>query len=302
MLSLHHSPPPCFSPHVSACARARACDARGGGQPPATAHPAKQYQSSRQLRVASYVCSSQCGRLLCADMSPLYPRTVPMFTHPSGQPNKGVVDQSGRNIIAGRDSREVIPASCLSFYASAPATLFRSLLHLSAPAAPCSTYQVALAPALRTSHSLHLHPAPCNPTPPTESRPHVPPVDTTQDPGMHLQVRSPARYRTTDTVRLLWILCRLDMGLVGPMPWTEPGRARPSPLRDNHDLPCPDLPFIGLCHCDSPVGPRTSRKHHGQPAIHPSIHPSTVHCDGHPPLRGAGHLDAGNQPTNCCPA
>lgn len=177
-----------------------------------------------------------------------------------------------------------------------------ALLQLSAPVAPCSTYQVALAPALRTSHSLHLHPAPCNPTPPTESRPHVPPVDTTQDPGMHLQVRSPARYRTTDTVRPLWILCRLDMGLVRPMPWTEPGRARPSPLRDNHDLPCPDLPFIGLCHCDSPVGPRTSRKHHGQPAIHPSIHPSTVHCDGHPPLRGAGHLDAGNQPTNCCPA
>ncbi|KAG6356954.1 hypothetical protein INS49_014829 [Diaporthe citri] len=51
-----------------------------------------------------------------------------------------------------------------------------------------------------------------------------------------------------------------------------------------------------------PLSDPDQARHHGQPASQPSIHPSTVDCNDHTPLCGAGHPDAGIQPTNCHPA
>lgn len=102
--------------------------------------------------MASHVCSSRYGRLPCIRTClALYPRTVPWLTYPSGQPGAGVVDQSGRNIIASWDSREVIPATCLSplpLHLPHPSTTCCSLLH---PAAPWPS----------RLQSQFLHPAPC---------------------------------------------------------------------------------------------------------------------------------------------
>lgn len=160
------------------------------GAPPSPAHPTKRHQTWHGDCVASHVCSSRYGGLPCIRPSPLYPRTVhrpARLTHPSGQPGAGALDQSGRNIIASRDSREAIPAACLS-------PLLLHLPHPSSPcctlllAAPCSTWPSRLHSHLLRPAPCTLHP-PCNPTPPFESRPHVPPVDTTQDPGMHLRYR-----------------------------------------------------------------------------------------------------------------
>lgn len=226
----------------------------------------------------------------------LYPRTVPRLTHQSGQPNAGVVDQSGRNIIASRDSREAIPAACLSPSASAPApaTLFRTLLHPAAPGPHACT---------RTFCTLHHAAAPCTLHLATQRRPsNRGPMSLPSTPPKILACiytsTEPSTVPQYSTVRPVGILC-LDMGLG---PWTEPGRVRPSPLRDNHDLPWPalhrSLPWA------IPWSDPDQAQHHGHPASHPSSHPSsTVGCDDHRPLRGAGqHLDAGTQPTNYCPA
>lgn len=230
--------------------------------------------------MASHVCSSRYGRLLCirtcSALVPAYRSLGSLI--PSGQPNAGVVDQSGRNIIASRDSREVIPATCLSPLRLHLPHFFRTLLH------PAANLHLALAPALAPSAPCPLQPnaafriaAPC------PSRRHYPR-------SWHASTKYGVQHGTA--------LQQSTPSTSGH--GTEPGRGRPSPLRVNHDLPCPALHRSSAMTI--PLSDPDQARHHGQPASHPSIHPSTVDCDDHPPLRGAGHPDAGTQPTNCHPA
>lgn len=216
MLSLSLRLLPCFS--VRACVRARVrwCVRAGGGACTSLICTPNQAISDRhQDCVASHVCSSRYGRLLCIRTCfPLVPtyRSLAHLFHPDSQTQGGRPKRKEHYRKPGLSRGH--PCNLLVPSASAPATL------LPHPAAPCCT---CTWPSRLHSHLLQpapctLHPAPCNPTPPFESRPHVPPVDTTQDPGMHLQVRSPARYRAT-TVRPVRMLC-LDMGqsLAEPAP------------------------------------------------------------------------------------
>lgn len=259
------------------------------GAPPSPAHPTERHQTWHGDCVATHVCSSRYGGLPCIRPSPLYPRTVPK----ARQAHSSI--RAARRRCARPKRKEHYrkpglsrghPCSLFVPSPSAPATPFLTLLQ----AACCTLQHLALAPALAPPTPCTLHPAPA-PTlqpnaafriaAPCPSRRHYP----RSWHASTLQVRTPARYRST--ARPVWRLC-LDMG---PGPWTEPGRARPSPLRDNHDLPCLSAMLI-----DFPVRPRP-----GATSWPPSHRPSTVDCDDHPPLGGAGHLDAGTQPTNCCP-
>lgn len=179
--------------------------------------------------MASHVCSSRYGRLpcirTCFALVPAY-RSLASLIHPDSQTQVWSTKAEGTLSQAGTLARSSLRLACPPLRALHLPHFFHTL-----PAAPCCTWPSRL-------HSQFLHPAVCThpghlhlaiQRRPFESRPHVPPVDTTQDPGMHLRVRSPARYRTTT-------VCPSTDTLPGH--GTEPGRARPSPLRVNHDLPC----------------------------------------------------------------
>lgn len=153
-LSLSASPSVFLS--VRACSRSLVCVQVREVHAPPPAHPTKQYQID--IKTAWPATSAVRGAVdYCASVRALhlYRCTVPWLTYSIRTAKRRVVDQSGRNIIASRDSREVILATCLSPLRLHLPHFFRTLLHLAAPAPgprACTRTFCSLPPAHCTLH------------------------------------------------------------------------------------------------------------------------------------------------------
>lgn len=222
---------------VRACLRVYflcATRVEGGAPPPPPqppAHPTGQYQTGRLVWPATSAVRGTVDHRASVRASPLYPRTVP-WLHLSirtarrrcGRP-KRKEHYRKPGLSRGHPCDLLVPPSalCTCHTSSAPCPL-----HPAAPGPRACTRNSCTLQSAPTLATLHLvHPAsPFRIAAPCPSRRHYPRswhASTSTESG------NSARYRTTT-------VCPSTDTLPGH--GTEPGRARPSPLRVNHDLPC----------------------------------------------------------------